>query len=62
MIKVWAGLVSSEASVLGFHMPASPDGHPSGHLGPRNPFVCPVSSSYKDTSQIGSGVTLRTPF
>ena len=62
MIKVWAGLVSSEASLLGFHMPASPDGHPSGHLGPRNPFVCPVSSSYKDTSQIGLGVTLRTPF
>lgn len=62
MIKMWAGLVSFEASLLGFHMPASPDSHPSGHVGPRNPVVCLVSSSCKDTSQVGSGATLRTPF
>lgn len=64
-IKVLAGLVSSEACLLGLEMavlllPL--------HVvvlcarGPPVPFVCPISYFYKDTGQSGLGPTLKASF
>lgn len=57
-MKVWAGLLSSEASLLadGCPLPVSSRGRPSLH-------VCVlISSSCKDTRHTGEGPSQRTSF